>query len=137
MEVDKHQFGDGAQTSRGGAYRCPNEASLSNGGVENALATKLLHQPFGDAQHTAPGVILFEGCHSSAAGNIFSHQNNSWIAAHLQLYGFVYCLGIRKLTNCYSHCISPLINDSSHIRRSASLLVRAVERLRRSAMPRR
>src|ERR1700730_14781292 len=62
VEVDKHQFGDGAQTRSSGTYRRANKACFSNGRVKNALATKLLHQSFGDAQHTAPGIVLLKGC---------------------------------------------------------------------------
>src|SRR6266700_1366500 len=104
-EIYKHQFSNRTETGGSSTHGCANITGLGNWSIEHTLASKFLHQPFGDTEDATTGIIILKGCHTCTTGYILSHQNNSWITAHLQAHSFVDGLGIGKFTNCDCHCL--------------------------------
>src|SRR5205807_2361959 len=88
-EVHKHQFCNRAQARCGRTYRRTNKSRLGNRCIKHTVATKLLDQPLGDAEYAAPGILVVKTRYCSSARDILAHQNNTRIAAHLYLHGFV------------------------------------------------
>jgi hypothetical protein len=79
-EVHEHQFGHGAQTGRRRAGRRPDEGAFGDRRVEHAVAAERRRQPFGHAQHPAPGIVLARCAH--AAGDVFAQQDHARVAPH-------------------------------------------------------
>ena len=80
-EVDEHQLGDRAQAGGGGADGGADEAALGDRRVQHAVAAELGHQPLGDAERAAPGVLL--AGRAQAAGDVLAHDDDAVVALHL------------------------------------------------------
>ena len=88
-EVDEHQLGNRAQTSRSRADRCADEPGFGNGGVEHAVAAEFLHQSLGDAHRATPGVLIDQVVDGRAAGDVFSEEDDIRVLAHCNPERFV------------------------------------------------
>ena len=86
-EVDEHQLGDGAQPGGGGTHGGTDEAALGDRRIQHAIAAELGHQPLGDTERAAPGVVLAGG--TQAAGDVLAHDDDAMIALHLLGEGLV------------------------------------------------
>ena len=80
-EVDEHQLGHRPQAGGGGARRGADEGALGDRRVEHPVAAELRHQALGDAERSAPGVVL-AGC-AHAAGDVLAHDDHPRVALHL------------------------------------------------------
>ena len=80
-EVDEHQLGDRAQPGGRGTDGGTDEAALGDRRVQHAVAAELGHQPLGDAERAAPGVVL--AGRAQAAGDVLAHDDDAVVALHL------------------------------------------------------
>src|SRR5205807_9850745 len=72
-EIDKHQFGYWTHAGRSGPHRRTYETRFSDGRIEDAIASKLLHQALRDAQDTAPGFVVLQVIYVCPACYILTH----------------------------------------------------------------
>ena len=93
QEPAEHQFGDGTQPGSRGPHRGSDEGSLGNGGVQNPLPAELVHQSLGYPHDAPPGLVIFQVLHLGSSGDVFAHDDDLGIGAHLQPNGLVEGLG--------------------------------------------
>ena len=72
-EIDKHQFGYWTHAGGSGPHRSTNETGFSDGRIEDAIASKLLHQALRDTQDTAPGFVVLQVIYVCSACYILTH----------------------------------------------------------------
>ncbi len=104
-EVDEHQLGDWAQAGGRGADGGADEAGLGDRGVQHPIAPELLDEPFGDAHHPAPGVVVAEVIDRGPAGDVLAEEDDRRVFAHGDAQRLVDGLLIRHLagSGCDDH----------------------------------
>src|SRR5439155_25576927 len=74
--------------------------------IAYAVTTELVDQSLGDAQHATPRVKLGRIIALRGASDVFAHQDDPRITAHLQTQGFVDGFAVAELSG--SHWITSL-----------------------------
>ena len=65
QEVHEHQFGHRPQPGRSGAYGGADEGAFGDRRIQHPVTAEFRHQPLGDAQHAAPGVVVAGSAHAA------------------------------------------------------------------------